>query len=103
MSSADTTSDSATGMSVVGLDQKLEVVVIPVSDVDRATDFYSKLGWRHDVTPAGVVQLTPHGPGGSVQFRALLTSAAPRSGKAHPLVSHILAPPDRLGGARAHV
>src|SRR5262249_25277673 len=94
MSSADTTSDSATGMSVVGLDQKLEVVVIPVSDVDRATDFYSKLGWRHDVTPAGVVQLTPHGSEGSVQFGAMLPSAPPGAGKAYLVVSHILAARD---------
>jgi catechol 2,3-dioxygenase-like lactoylglutathione lyase family enzyme len=36
-----------------GVDQKLEVMVIPVSDVDRATDFYLRLGWRQDVTPPG--------------------------------------------------
>jgi catechol 2,3-dioxygenase-like lactoylglutathione lyase family enzyme len=35
--------------SVADLDQKLEVVVIPVSDVDRATAFYKSLGWRQDV------------------------------------------------------
>ncbi|HMF83836.1 MAG TPA: VOC family protein [Acidimicrobiia bacterium] len=103
MSSADTTSDSATGMSVVGLDQKLEVVVIPVSDVDRATDFYSKLGWRHDVTPAGVVQLTPHGSECSVQFGAMLTSAAPGSGKAYLVVSDIVAARDALVAAGVDV
>jgi hypothetical protein len=37
--------------SVADLDQKLEVMVIPVSDVDRATKFYLRLGWRQDVTP----------------------------------------------------
>jgi catechol 2,3-dioxygenase-like lactoylglutathione lyase family enzyme len=39
------------------------VATVPVSDVDRATDFYRKLGWRQDVTPpgSGVVQLTPPG------------------------------------------
>ena len=35
------------------LEMKLEVVVIPVSDVDRAEQFYRKLGWRQDVTPPG--------------------------------------------------
>ena len=58
--------------SVADLDQKLEVIVIPVSDVDRATDFYRKLGWRQDVTPpgSGVVQFTPHGSECSIQFGA---------------------------------
>ena len=60
---------------------KLEVVVIPVSDVDRATDFYTKLGWRQDVTPpgSGVVQFTPPGSWCSIQFGTNLTSAAPGS------------------------
>ena len=64
-----------------GVDQKLEVMVIPVSDVDRATGFYLRLGWRQDVTPAGsgIVQLAPHGTACSVQFGAPLTSAAPGS------------------------
>ena len=49
---------------------KLEVVVIPVSDVERATKFYTKLGWRQDVTPpgSGVFQFTPPGSGCSVQW-----------------------------------
>ena len=59
------------------VDMKLEVVVIPVSDVDRATDFYKNLGWRQDVTPPGVVQLTPPGSRCSVQFGPTLTTAAP--------------------------
>jgi catechol 2,3-dioxygenase-like lactoylglutathione lyase family enzyme len=50
-------SDAVTPMA--DLDQKLEVVVIPVSDVDRATEFYVKLEWRQDLTPPGVTQLTP--------------------------------------------
>ena len=58
---------------------KLEVVVIPVSDVDRATKFYRSLGWRQDVTPPGVVQLTPPGSGCSVQFGGNRTTAAPGS------------------------
>jgi len=66
---------------VKGVDMKLEVVVLPVSDVDRATQFYARLGWRQDVTPpgSGVVQFTPPGSACSIQFGANLTSAAPGS------------------------
>ena len=67
--------------SVAKVDMKLEVVVIPVSDVDRALEFYRRLGWRQDVTPpeSGVFQFTPHGSACSVQFGRNLTSAAPGS------------------------
>ena len=67
--------------SVANVDMKLEVVVIPVSQVDRATQFYARLGWRQDVTPpgSGVVQFTPRGSACSVQFGKSLTSAAPGS------------------------
>jgi catechol 2,3-dioxygenase-like lactoylglutathione lyase family enzyme len=58
---------------------KLEVVTIPVSDVDRAKDFYGRLGWRLDATPPGVVQFTPPGSWCSVQFGPNRTSAAPGS------------------------
>jgi catechol 2,3-dioxygenase-like lactoylglutathione lyase family enzyme len=63
---------------------KLEVVVIPVSDVDRAKEFYSRLGWRLDADRAAgdgfrLVQFTPPGSGSSVQFGVNLTSAAPGS------------------------
>ena len=61
------------------IDMKLEVIVIPVSNMDRATEFYRKLGWRHDVTPPGVVQFTPHGSACSVQFGTNLTTATPGS------------------------
>src|SRR5687768_6296460 len=66
---------------VATVDMKLEVVVIPVSDVERAEQFYRRLGWRQDVTPpgSGVFQFTPHGSGCSVQFGKNLTSAAPGS------------------------
>jgi len=75
--SQDATTDSRAGK----IDMKLEVVVIPVSDTDRAQKFYSSLGWRQDVTPpgTGVFQLTPPGSGCSVQFGANRTSAAPGS------------------------
>jgi catechol 2,3-dioxygenase-like lactoylglutathione lyase family enzyme len=66
---------------VAAVDMKLEVIVIPVSDVDRAEAFYRRLGWRQDVTPpgSGVFQFTPHGSWCSVQFGKNLTSAAPGS------------------------
>ena len=66
------------------VDLKLEVVVIPVSDVDRAKRFYEGLGWRLDADFAfdngfRVVQFTPPGSGCSVQFGTNITSAAPGS------------------------
>jgi catechol 2,3-dioxygenase-like lactoylglutathione lyase family enzyme len=62
----------------------LEVLVIPVSDVDRAKAFYSLLGWRLDADVAAggdfrLIQFTPPGSGCSVQFGTNLTSAAPGS------------------------
>ncbi|MGH9969157.1 MAG: VOC family protein [Pyrinomonadaceae bacterium] len=63
------------------IDMKLEAIVIPVSDVERAEQFYRKIGWRQDVTPpgSGVYQFTPHGSACSVQFGKGLTTAAPGS------------------------
>jgi len=74
-------SESATDPKVAAVDMKLEVIVIPVSDVDRAEKFYQQLGWRQDVTPpgSGVYQFTPHGSACSVQFGKTLTSASPGS------------------------
>jgi catechol 2,3-dioxygenase-like lactoylglutathione lyase family enzyme len=91
--------------SVADLDQKLEVVVIPVSDVDRATAFYKSLGWRQDVTPpgSGVVQLTPHGSDCCIQFGAKLTSAAPGSATGYLVVSDIVAARDELRGRGVEV
>jgi len=90
---------------VATLDQKLEVVILPVSDVDRATQFYRKLGWRQDVTPpgSGVVQLTPPGSSCSVQFGAKLTSAAPGSAKSYLVVSDIVTAREKLLAAGAQV
>jgi catechol 2,3-dioxygenase-like lactoylglutathione lyase family enzyme len=73
------------------MDFKLEVVVLPVSDVDRAKDFYKALGWRQDadlVSSADyrVVQLTPPGSPCSVIFGTGLTSAAPGSAEGLQLV-----------------
>ena len=82
-------------MSTADLDMKLEVVVIPVSDVDRAKEFYSRLGWRLDADrTAGdnfrLVQFTPPGSACSIQFGLNLTPAAPGSAQAiHLAVSDI--------------
>ena len=70
--------------NVKNVDLKLEAVVIPVSDVDRAKEFYGSLGWRLDADFSfdngfRVVQFTPPGSGCSVQFGANITSAAPGS------------------------
>ena len=66
---------------VATIDMKLEVIVLPVSDFERAEQFYRRLGWRQDVTPpgSGVFQFTPHGSSCSVQFGKTLTSATPGS------------------------
>ena len=88
------------------VDMKLEVVTIPISDVDRATKFYVGLGWRQDVTPpgSGVVQLTPPGSGCSVQFGKNRTSAAPGSAEGLWLiVSDIQAALDKLAAAGVEV
>jgi catechol 2,3-dioxygenase-like lactoylglutathione lyase family enzyme len=66
------------------MDEKLEVVTIPVSDVDRAKGFYGGLGWRLDADRAvganfRIVQLTPPGSECSIQFGTGMTSAAPGS------------------------
>lgn len=79
------------------IDMKLEVVVIPVSDVDRAKRFYGDLGWRLDIdyTPGDdyrVIQFTPPGSGCSVIFGKNVTNAAPGSAKGlHLIVSDIQA------------
>ncbi|TCU21680.1 putative enzyme related to lactoylglutathione lyase [Rhizobium azibense] len=67
-----------------GIDMKLEIVVIPVSDVDRAKSFYSDLGWRLDADFAAeegfrVIQFTPPGSGCSVIFGQNVTAASPGS------------------------
>ena len=73
------------------MDMKLEIVVIPVSDVERAKQFYGGLGWRLDADfafPDGfrVIQFTPPGSGASVIFGTNVTAAAPGSAKGLYLV-----------------
>jgi catechol 2,3-dioxygenase-like lactoylglutathione lyase family enzyme len=84
---------------VAAVDMKLEVIVIPVSDVDRAEKFYRRLGWRQDVTPpgSGVFQFTPHGSSCSIQFGKNLTSASPGSAqRTYLIVSDIKAAREAL-------
>jgi len=88
MSTNEVQSNNATNStSAASVDMKLEVVVIPVSDVDRAKEFYSRLGWRLDADRCAgdnfrLVQFTPPGSGSSIQFGVNLTSAAPGSTQA---------------------
>jgi catechol 2,3-dioxygenase-like lactoylglutathione lyase family enzyme len=83
--------------SATNVTMKLEVVVIPVSNVDRAKEFYSRLGWRLGADRAvgdnfRLIQFTPPGSGSSIQFGVNLTSAAPGSAQAlHLVVSDIVA------------
>jgi catechol 2,3-dioxygenase-like lactoylglutathione lyase family enzyme len=85
MSSVDVRTENGTeGATTATLDMKLEVVVIPVADVDRAKEFYGSLGWRLDADfplsdELRVVQFTPPGSGCSIQFGKGVTSAAPGS------------------------
>src|ERR1700730_8366178 len=75
---------AASDAGVAKVDMKLEADVIPVSDVDRAKQFYANLGWRLDAdfpfdNGFRVVQFTPPGSGCSVQFGTKITTAAPGS------------------------
>jgi catechol 2,3-dioxygenase-like lactoylglutathione lyase family enzyme len=91
------------------VDTKLEVVVIPVSDVDRAKRFYGSLGWRLDADFAfdngfRVVQFTPPGSGCSVQFGTNITSAAAGSAQGlYLIVSEIEAARDELAARGAGI
>jgi catechol 2,3-dioxygenase-like lactoylglutathione lyase family enzyme len=95
MSNAEMLTEHTVETSADTFDMKLEVVVIPVSDVDRAKRFYRDLGWRLDLDyPAGddyrVIQLTPPGSGCSVIFGKNVTAAAPGSAQGlHLIVSDI--------------
>ena len=83
------------------VDMKLEVVVIPVSDPERSAKFYSRLGWRQDVTPpgSGVFQFTPPGSGCSVQWGAGTTAAPGSAQGLWLIVSDIQAALDKLAAA----
>jgi catechol 2,3-dioxygenase-like lactoylglutathione lyase family enzyme len=77
--------------SIGSIDMKLEVVVIPVSDVDRAKEFYERLGWRIDIDVARgdvfrIVQVTPPGSGCSFAFGTGVTDATPGSARTLELI-----------------
>ena len=88
---------------------KFEAVVLPVSDVDRAKEFYASLGWRLDADVAGggdlrLVQFTPPGFGCSIQFGTNIASAAPGSAQGlYLIVADIEAARDELLGRGVEV
>jgi catechol 2,3-dioxygenase-like lactoylglutathione lyase family enzyme len=96
--------DATSNASVARVDMKLEVVVIPVSDVDRAKEFYGRLGWRLDAdfdngNDFRVIQFTPPGSGCSVIFGKNVTAAVPSSAQGlYLIVSDIKAARDELLG-----
>jgi catechol 2,3-dioxygenase-like lactoylglutathione lyase family enzyme len=91
------------------VDERLEAVVIPVSDADAAKEFYGRLGWRLDAdfpfdNGFRVVQFTPPGSGCSVQFGTNMTSAAPGSAQGlYLIVSGIEATRDALAARGVEV
>ena len=91
------------------MDMKFEVAVIPVSDAERAKEFYGKLGWRLDAdfpfdNGFRVVQFTPPGSGCSIQFGTKITSAAPGSAQGlYLIVSDVDAARADLAGHGADV
>jgi catechol 2,3-dioxygenase-like lactoylglutathione lyase family enzyme len=101
--------EATTGASGERVDMKFEAVVIPVANVDRCKEFYTKLGWRLDADFSfdngfRVVQFTPTGSGCSVQFGTKITSAPP--GSAHGLylvVSDIEAARNELMAASVEI
>ena len=85
------------------VDMKLEVDIIPVSDVERSKQFYERLGWRldDDVAPANdvrLIQFTPPGSACSITFGKGITAAAPGSAEGGLVVSDIEAARDELVG-----
>jgi catechol 2,3-dioxygenase-like lactoylglutathione lyase family enzyme len=91
------------------VDLKLEAVVLPVSDVARAKEFYGNLGWRLDADFAfdngfRVVQFTPPGSACSIQFGTNITSAAPGSAQGlYLIVSDIAAAREELVARRCEI
>jgi catechol 2,3-dioxygenase-like lactoylglutathione lyase family enzyme len=100
MSSTAVTSQTADGSRTArGVNMRLEVIVLPVTDVDRARDFYAGLGWRLDADISGeagfrIVQLTPPRSQASIIFGEGITSARPGS------IDRLLLVVDDLDAAR---
>src|SRR4029434_3779834 len=97
-------SDATIDAKAAAVDLKFEIVVIPVSDVDRAKQFYRKLGWRLDAEFADgndfrIIQFTPPGSGCSIIFGKNVTAAAPGSAQGlYLIVSNIEAARNELLG-----
>ena len=94
--------------SAAKVDMKLEVELIPVSDVDRTKEFYTKLGWRLDAddvigTDFRIVQFTPPGSGCSISFGKGVTAAAPGVPLGGLIVSDIEAAHKELVAKGIHV
>jgi catechol 2,3-dioxygenase-like lactoylglutathione lyase family enzyme len=95
---------AASGASAAKVAHKLEVLVIPVSDVDRAKQFYTNLGWRLDAdydngSDFRVIQITPTGSGCSIIFGKNVTAAAPGSAQGlYLVVSDVAAAREELLG-----
>jgi catechol 2,3-dioxygenase-like lactoylglutathione lyase family enzyme len=88
---AEIRTDDSSLANAAKVDMKFEIVVIPVSDVDRAKEFYTKLGWRQDAEFSNdkdfrILQFTPPGSGCSVIFGKGITAAAPGSAQGLYLV-----------------
>jgi catechol 2,3-dioxygenase-like lactoylglutathione lyase family enzyme len=101
--SATEVQDASGSAAVSKVDQKLEIQIIPVSDVDRAKQFYERLGWRldDDVAPLEalrIVQFTPPGSAASITFGKGLTTATPGAAGAGVVVSDIVAAREELAG-----
>jgi catechol 2,3-dioxygenase-like lactoylglutathione lyase family enzyme len=109
MSTKEVHSNGAAGNAgVAGIDMKLEVVVIPVSDVERSKEFYGRIGWRLEIDRSAgedfrLVQFTPPGSCCSVHFGKNVTSAAPGSARAFLIVTNIEAARDHLVAAGVEV
>ena len=91
MAGTDVSGEAASGTSTQGVDMNLEVVTVPVSDVDRAKSFYESLGWRFDIDlvvsdEARTVQFTPPHSQCSIQFGKGRTTAEPGSAQGMILV-----------------
>src|SRR5882672_1613479 len=103
------TNEPTSDAGVARVDMKFEIVVIPVSDVDRAKEFYGRLGWRLDADFASgddfrVIQFTPPGSGCSVIFGKNVNAAAPGSAQGlYLIVSDIQAARDVLLGRAVEI
>jgi len=104
MTANEASGSAPAGKASAQAEMKVEVIVISVSDIDRAKEFYSKLGWRLDADSmlgddVRRVQFTPPGSWCSIQFGTGLTSAALGSSKAYLVVADIVATRERLVAA----